>query len=147
MALLSVAEVMYDPDLVEKYSVRRRQQVVDIHGRSTSVETLLTGQIGTINAGNPNNLERGSPDYEYATNTISVVTAFDLFCEMDGYLPDIVVWGGTNYTVVEINQYPQFGPGFSQATCTSTDRNDKMPVKAAGLSLNIKTNSGLSALL
>jgi len=149
MALLDVNFVLKDPDLSETFTVRRRQQVIDIHGRSTINETDYLGTVGVINAGDPNDLRRDNPEYEFATNTISLVTDFDLIGETEGYLPDIVFWRGANYTVIYINQYPQFGPGFIQAVCTQTDRQDKLPPLFSNgqMALNNARNSNLAGLL
>lgn len=149
MALLDVNFVLKDPDLSEIFTVRRRQQVIDVHGRSTIVETDYKNVVGVINAGDPNDLIRDNPEYEIFRNTISLVTDFDLIGAMEGYLPDIVLWRGANYTAVYINQYPQFGPGFIQAVCTQTDRNDVLPPLYLNgqIALNTARNSNLIGLL
>lgn len=147
MAFLDVTSILLDPDLTDIFTVRRRQEIVDNHGRSTIQETLFAGQIGVITSSNPNDLERPE-EYEAFTRSISVVCRFRLRGETVGYQPDVVVWHGNNYVVKHIDLYPQFGAGFIQADCESMDRQDNAVDRLfiGQLAFNSTSNSGLLAV-
>lgn len=123
MALLDVDSPLLDPEFIDHFDVLRRQEVVDAHGRQTTVNTTFPRVIGVVTSSSPNDLERPE-DYEIFARIISIVTKFRARGEVSGYLPDIVVWRGDNFVVKHIDLYPQFGEGFYQLDCESMDRTD-----------------------
>ena len=147
MALLDVSSILIDPDLTDRFSVRRRKADVDIQGRLAISEQLFTGIIGVITTANPNDLDR-QDDFSVFTRTLSVVTRFRLRGEVKGYQPDVIVWHGNNFVVKHIDLYPQFGSGFYQAECESMDRTDNISdiILTGQMAFNSSNNSGLLAL-
>lgn len=145
MAFLDVSDVLYDSDLTENIIVRRRPQNSNSYGRPSpdSVE-IDYPTIAVVTSSNPNDLNRQDPDLEVASRTISVITDFKIRGQIEGYLPDVVVWRGNNFVVAYIDLYPQFGAGFYQAICTSMDRNDySTDIATTGqLAFNSAKNSG-----
>ncbi|MDG7050613.1 MAG: hypothetical protein JRZ94_05360 [Nitrososphaerota archaeon] len=149
MPLLTIDDILLDADIADSFTVRRRQQVIDTNGRAQVTEIDYANIVGVVNAGDPNDLHRDNAEFELAWNTISIVTNFTLVCVLEGYLPDIISWRGGNYTVNNLNEYPQFGPGFVQAVCTNMDRIESMnPSYVNGQLIFSTTNdSGLIGIL
>ena len=143
MALLDVSNILFDPDLTDGIIVRRRQQNSDNYGRPNVIETDYP-TTAVVTSNNPNDLNRWDPDLEFASRTIHLVTNFKVQGQIEGYLPDVVVWRGNNFIVAYIDLYPQFGEGFYQVVCTSMDRNDYSTsvVLTGEMAFNLKTNSG-----
>jgi hypothetical protein len=150
MALLDVSSVLLDPDFVTFVTIKRRLQVIDAHGRPALVETLFPRIPAVINSGSPNNLSRDE-DHATFTRSINVVLSFKIIGQVDGFLPDIVIWEGNNFIVDSFDPYPQYGAGFYQVTCTSMDKNDSMVDAAVnttmGSSFNAGTNSALLGII
>lgn len=148
MALLDVTQILTDPDLVDIFDVIRRQETVDNTGTSVVTPTTFSRVIGVVTSIGPSSLDR-SENYQTFTRSISVVTKFPLRGETTGYQPDIVYWRGDSFVVKAIDPYPQFGPGFWQAECTSMDKTDAAldVVPQAPLSFSLAGNSGYLALM
>ena len=123
MALLDVSSILLDPDFVDSFNVRRRNQTIDAHGRAAINETIFSKVFGVVTAISPSDLDR-KDNYEAMSRSISIVCQFHLRGETTDYQPDIVVWKGSNYLVKHVDPYPQFGMGFFQVECTSIDKTD-----------------------
>lgn len=147
MPLLDVTQILTDPDLADSFAVKRRTQVIDAHGRTTTTDQLIPGVIGVVTAISPSDLDRRE-DYQAMSRSISVVTKFHLRGEVTGYQPDIVVWKGDNYLVKHVNNYPHFGPGFMEAECSSMDKTDLPfePQAPGGLTFNQASNAIFATL-
>jgi hypothetical protein len=142
VALIDVSEILTDPDLSsDRIKVRRRQQIIDSNGRTT--ESIIEFNIrAVVTSDSPNDLRREDAEYAFSNNAISVICKFQLIGQAEGYFPDIVVFGGNNYLVCDINSYPQFGKGFYETTCISMDRNEKiLDLDEPKMSFNFKQNS------
>lgn len=123
MALLDVTEILLDAEFVDTFDVRRRQQIIDDHGRVVSNEVLFSDVVGVVTAISPSDLER-KDDYDAMSRSISIVCKFHLRGETTGHQPDIVAWRGNNFLVKHVDPYPQFGAGFFQIECSSMDKTD-----------------------
>lgn len=123
MPFLDVSDIASDPDFADRFTVVRRAETVDMHGRSTVTERLFKNVIGVVTAGSPNDLDRAA-DYQTMTRSLTVVTKFALQGVVTGYQPDIILWRGTRHLVKHVAPYPQFGQGFYQAECSSMANTD-----------------------
>ena len=147
MALLDVTSVLTDPDFVSEFTVERRIETVDNHGRSVQTIEKFSA-IGVVTASSPNELERPE-EYEKFGRAITVVTKSKLRGAIKNYQPDIIVWLGNRFVVKAIDLYPQFGAGFYQieAEALETVLNGA-PVESNGaLAFNLSVNSGSFVLL
>lgn len=145
---LDVTSVLLDPEFTDSFTVLRRQEIIDAHGRSTLNIVTFPAVIGVVTSSNPNDLDRPE-EYEAFTRTISVVTKFRARGEVTGYQPDIIVWRGDNFVVKHIDLYPQFGAGFYQLDCESMDRTDLStdPTPFNKLIFNVATNTEYMGLI
>ena len=123
MAFLDVTGILTDPDLCDSFTVLRRVQVIGSNGRVTTATSTFANIVGVVTMSAPNELDRRD-DFQVATRSISIVGKFQLYGEATAYQPDIVVWRGDQYLVKQVDLYPQFGPGFYQAECSSMDKTD-----------------------
>lgn len=123
MPLLDVTQILTDPDFADSFSVRRRSDVIDTHGRSVPTEQVFAGVIGVVTANSPSDLDR-KEDYQTMSRSITIVCKFSLRGETTSFQPDIVVWRGSNFLVKHVDLYPHFGAGFFQAECSSMDKTD-----------------------
>lgn len=142
MPFLNVDTVFIDPDFTDRFTVDRRVETVDTHGRSV-VGHEYFHETGVVTAVSPNDLQR-QEGYQAMSRSISIVCKFNLHGETSGMQPDIVVWRGSNYLVKHVDPYPQFGVGFFQAECSSMDRVDPaLSAEVLGqLVFNLPANSG-----
>lgn len=122
---LDMTDAVLDDDLMDCFSVIRRPQVITTKGRVTTPNNVTYNPVyGAVNAGSPNDLDRGA-DEQHFTKSISVVTPFRLRGEANGYQPDIVVWRGDNYLVKSLGDYSR--SGWVWAECESIDFLDNPP--------------------
>jgi hypothetical protein len=142
MALLDVTQILTDPDLTDRFSVRRRAESVDSTGFAVETEEFIPNLIGVIVSISPSDLDRQA-DYQTMSRSITVVSKFALRGEVTGFQPDLVVWRGNNYLVKHIDPYPQFGPGFFQAECSSVDKTDA--ILESGFVPQLSFNSAANA--
>lgn len=142
MPLLDVSSVLFDADFADRFTVRRRTETLDIHGRSTVQNQDTPNVIGVVTANSPSDLDRRE-DYQNMTRSIGIVTQFRLRGETTSTQPDIVIWRGSNYLVKHVDPYPQFGKGFMQAECSSMDRVDPPfdPAVSGQVSFNQSQNA------
>lgn len=119
MALLDVTDVLFDPDLTDTFTVERRVETVGSNGRSTTSVTAFSG-LGVVTSAGPNDLAR-LDDSQRMGRVISIVTAANLRGAVNGYQPDVIQWRGNRFVIATIDNYPQFGSGFTQAICVGMD--------------------------
>lgn len=111
--------------LVDDFSVKRRIETIDEHGRM-SVATTIIPTFGVVVPATPDDLDT-SPDMRYARKTLSITTEFRLRGPASGYQPDWVSWRGDDYQVTNVGDYSAFGDGFIIATAQSRDAQDQPP--------------------
>jgi hypothetical protein len=126
VADLDVTDLLLDTDLAgSQFTVLRRQEAIDTHGRSQLTTTPFTNVVGAVFPTGENSLVRQA-DFSTQASTITVVTMFGLRgASTDGtnnYQPDLVQWRGGNYIVKSVKPY-LYGPGFVEAECTTVDLN------------------------
>lgn len=124
MANLDVSDVLCDPDIADSFTVIRRAQVINNHGRATLVPQTLKNKIGVITAASGNDLMR-LPEEQRTGRNLTVVTKFRLHATVQGFAPDLILWQGDYYIVKEVDPYPQYGQGFVQAIVGSIDYQDQ----------------------
>ena len=156
MPYLDVSYSILNPMLADKFSVLRRQEVVDTHGRSTvPFPEWFTGTVGVVTAASPNDLKR-HPEVDFTQRTLSVITRFRLFgsaatVAQQSFKPDLVYLGGDFFIVRTVDPYPRFGAGFVQTLVESIDPQDYPvgfpPVNVTRLQFNIPQNAAWAALI
>ena len=130
MPSLDMSEALTEPSFQDTFSIKRRRQVVNEYGETAMVETTLTGLTGIITMGGDNSLNRGE-DEEHQGKTMSIVTQVRLRgaskVSTDQYLPDLILWHGSEFLVNTVEDYTAFGSGWVQAEATSQTAVDGAP--------------------
>lgn len=114
MPYLDVSDVLLDPMIADRFTVKRRVQSVSAHGRTSITTTEIPNVVGVVNAASPNDLER-LDDSQRMGRHLSIVTKYRLVGPAPGLQPDLIHWGGDDFIVQTIDPYPQYGQGFVQA--------------------------------
>lgn len=123
MPSLDVSMVLSDPDLADTFSVRRRAETVGQNGRVATTPTLIEDIIGVITWDTGETKRRD--DAQISQEGIKVVTQFSLRDESTGFQPDVIIWRGGEYTVMQTEPYRHFGEGFTSAKAVSTRATDR----------------------
>jgi hypothetical protein len=118
----------FDPSFMDTIVVVRRVQQINSKGRVQLVETART--VGAVVvAATPNDLER-VPEQELMQKSIRVTSpqfrlqgpAIDEVGSTT--LPDQILWHGSMFVVVALEDYSGYGRGFTSAICTSMSQPD-----------------------
>lgn len=129
MPFLDVSDLTTDPDLADTFTVTRRKEVLD-HGRVSTIDTVYADQAGVIDMAGPDDLKR-FPEGQITGRVISIVTPFRLMASgkigADQYQPDVITWEGSDYTVINVDPYTQFGAGQVEALAESKMAQDPPP--------------------
>jgi hypothetical protein len=115
MPLLDVSDA-FDPDFMDRMTVRRRAQTVGDNGRATVKESRQAFD-GIVCNDSGDTLQRGSDSARVAAG-INITTPFALRIDGEGFDADVVEWDGRAYTVVAVKDYGRYGAGFCIATCS-----------------------------
>ncbi len=127
---IDVSEVFGDPLFTETLTVRRRKEVIGSNGRATTSERTYR-PMGIVIPQDGGDLTR-TPNMQTANSIIEVHTQFRLRGpskdQIDArYQPDIVVWNGDPYVVVQPVNFSKYGFGFIRAVCASMADVDHAP--------------------
>lgn len=130
MPFLDVSDLTVDPDFADTFTVTRRREAFD-HGRLIpGATTVYAGVIGVIDMAGPNELKR-FPEGQITGKVISIVTKFRLMASgkigTDTYQPDTVTWHGSDYVIIWIDDYDEFGAGQIEALAESRTTQDPPP--------------------
>lgn len=123
MAWMDFSAVVLSPYLTDRFDVIRRTDTINTHGRSVPRTETLRGKVGVITAASPNDLAR-LPEAQVQGRSLSIVTKFPLFGMGVANQPDLIVWNGDHFVVLNLEPYPQFGAGFYQSIVSSVDYQD-----------------------
>lgn len=125
MAFLDVSDLTLDPDFASSFTVQRRSQIINDSGVvSMAVRSLPA--IGVVMSPTSKDLIRGDAA-QLLGKLITVDTTFALQGPAPGFQPDLVVWHGDSYVVVQLDDYSNFGMGFVHALCQSIDITSQPP--------------------
>ena len=109
MALISVAELLLDPDFVDSVTVLRQVETVGDDGIAVreivSITIMASIQSNSDNLVMPPELSRTEGSYE-------IITTFPLLTATDTNAADVVVWNGRQHRVVSIGRFGNFREGF-----------------------------------
>lgn len=130
MPMLDVSEVLLDPMFAERLTIIRREEVVGENGRNQLSPTTITPKpVGVVTSESNERIKREDRG-QYRDKGIRVHTKFRLrgpSKDASEFQPDIVQWNGNPYVVAQIDDYSQFGAGFTSALCMSMSSIDKAP--------------------
>jgi hypothetical protein len=103
MALITVAELLHDPDFIDPVTVARQVQEVDTDGLAVVTEVKI--QIyASIQSASGDDLTM-TPDLARTESTFEVITTFPLLTATDATAADEVIWRGQRFTVINIGRF------------------------------------------
>ena len=103
MPLISVAELLFDPDFVDPVTVFRQVQRVGIDGIAVVNEVAIS-ILASIQSASGDDLTM-TPDLARTESTFEVITTFPLLTATDGTAADEVLWRGQRFTVINIGRF------------------------------------------
>jgi hypothetical protein len=117
-------EVLYDGFVAgTKFVVIRRRSWTDVNGIERHQHKRIDA-VGSIFPTGDNSLLR-EPDEQAQNKEITVICNFLLrgasSLENSEWQPDIVFWKGEHFLAQSIEDYSQFGPGFTATRCVAFD--------------------------
>lgn len=118
MPELDVSFLTFDPMLATLFNIERRAQVIGDYGRVSTTDTLIENVSGVVHRIEGSGLMMND-DKQLIPREISVVTATPVYPALDGQQPDIILWRGGRYKVIDVVEHPQFGAGTYQVVASS----------------------------
>lgn len=116
MPLLDVSDVLTDPDFCDRTLVcERNTSSTDSTGRGV-ITTQIVPFSGVVTSDKGELLQRGAVG-EHATDSMLVITRFQLRDAGMAATADVVQWDDRRWTVTKVNSYSKYGVGFVEATC------------------------------
>jgi len=113
MASLDMSDA-FDPDTMdEAVCVRSGPQTINESGIASQATSNTTFYGAFISEGRW--IQRGA-DWERVSGSMLCVTPFLLNDGSKGQTADVVVFAGRSYTVSNVNDFSNYGPGFVDAT-------------------------------
>ena len=121
MASIDVTGVLASLNIAnQQFSVVQRSETLD-HGRSVISNVVVPNLRGAVQPLGDNSLLR-EEQYSTSNNGITVWTKFRLNAvsvTIAGVKrqPDLILWGGAYYEVKILDDWTDFGPGYTKAEC------------------------------
>lgn len=106
MALITVAELLYDADFVDPCTVLRQVETVGDDGYVTYA-TQSIPIVASIQAAGGDSLTV-LPELARTGGTYEVITTFPLATATDTNAADIVLWRGSEFVVTQIGRFGNF---------------------------------------
>lgn len=119
MALIDLTEIVMDPDFGDSFTIVRRGQVIDDHGRASQTEALSSA-FGSVQAASGKTLEL-FPDLARTSGQVEIYTTTALRAAADGRAADDILWAGMRYTVVAVRDWMNWGAGWNLAIANQVD--------------------------
>jgi hypothetical protein len=116
---LDLTFLLEDPDFATVFDVQTQVQIVTGGGLGVDTPTKTYNIVGVVTALGAKNLDR-VPEGQRQEGAIQVYTMQPLSTGGAGRDADLVYWpagGTTAYTVVNVNDWSQFGSGWYEAIC------------------------------
>ncbi len=117
MANVDVTPLMYDPDFVDPIVVIRRQTTVNDFGENVTTECTYNF-IGSVQPASGKALSR-LPDGLQVADVTSFWIKGPITVSGAGKYPDILVFRGKRFQVRQVNDWTNFGVGWSEGLCVA----------------------------
>jgi hypothetical protein len=122
-----------DDSFLDQVTVIRRMVVVNDRGRRVDSETAFS-IMAVVTASTPNDLQ-SLPEYNYMGKAITVCASSEQYSDRavlqgpsDHHSADQLLWHGSVFLVMSIDDYSGYGRGFIQATAVSMTQPDPSPI-------------------
>ncbi len=117
MATIDVSELMDDPDFVDGVTVFRRNTAIGSNGRQTITE-IRTDNVNAIVQPASGDVVAKLPEGARIDGAMSVWTRYTLRAMATGVQPDEIEWRGRRYVVSTLNDFDNWGAGYTNAIMT-----------------------------
>ncbi len=115
--------MLSDPQFTDHFAVVRRVQTVNDFGEVGTANSTIHNVLGVVTPAKPGDLRR-VPEMQHGTRTITIFTKTLLNSAATGRQPDLLLWSGDTFMVIEVLPWTRFGPGWVRCIATSVDRID-----------------------
>lgn len=123
----------FDVSFLDDVTVIRHVTTVNDKGRRADTTSAFSIKA-VVTASSPDDLQR-LPEVEYMNKAISVAAQSDQYTDRavlqgpgEGTAADELIWHGSSYQVMSIQDYSGYGRGFIQATAISMSQPDPSPI-------------------
>lgn len=117
MAQIDVTELLTDPDFVDKIQVLNRYSRVDNLGDNTISEQCLN-TIGSVQPASGKNLAR-LPEALRVANVMDFFFKGSLPLTDGNQYPSVLVFKGRRFQVQTVQDWSNWGSGWTQGTCVA----------------------------
>jgi hypothetical protein len=121
--------MLSDPQFTDRFAVVQRVQLVDNFGQVSTSNTTTHNVLGVVTPAKPGDLRR-VPEMQRGTRTIVIFTKALLNSAAQSgstqRQPDLLLWSGDTFMVIEVLPWNRFGPGWVRVVATSVDRIDSV---------------------
>jgi hypothetical protein len=122
MALISVSELMTDPDFVNTVLVITRVSTVNQYGENSLTESTAT-TVGSVQPANGKEIER-LPEALRTKNVRKFWIKGDISTgSSGGGYPAILSFAGKRYQVIQVFDWSNFGQGYNEGLCVAEEVN------------------------
>lgn len=116
MALLDVSELLGDPDFTDVAQIIRRSRAVNEFGENVLTEAPTNDLLVVVQPAKPSALER-LPEGAKLKESINIWFQGTINIEAVNGYSDIIVWRGDRYTVIDTDDFTNYGAGYTKALC------------------------------
>jgi hypothetical protein len=116
VANIDVSDLLLDPDFVDAITVIHRTATVDQYGVNQIVETAVPS-YGCVQPASGESVQRLA-DALQSSDISSFWVQGRIIADATSSYPDIIVWQGNRFQVQLVNDYMNYGRGYTQGICT-----------------------------
>jgi hypothetical protein len=128
MPTLDVSEVLDSPEFQDMVTVSRANDTVDENGMaSVGTPQIFNNVPAVVTFAGPNDIEI-VPEATSMAKYIVIVTRFRLRGPASSGQPDKVTYQGSQFKVINLDPYCNYGSGFVEAIAQSIEYVDPAPV-------------------
>lgn len=119
MANIDVSELLTDPDFVEAVIVNRTDLTMQDTGVAAQTVTTFPGVLMSVQPASGQALML-LPEAQRTDGMYEVWTQFELRSSQDNpaHLSDKIIWKGRTLLVTKLDDFQNYGQGYSHALCT-----------------------------
>lgn len=115
MALIDVSELLLDPDFVDAIALVHRTPTVNEFGENTLVESQIQ-TVGSVQPASGKTIQR-LPDALRVQDVSSFWVQGKIVADGRSQYPDVLCFRGTRYAVQTVQDWSNWGGGWSEGTC------------------------------
>ena len=127
--------------MLDSVTVIRHTSAVNERGRRADTTNAFSIQA-VVTAAGPDDLQR-LPDVEFMSKAISICAPSNQFSDKaplqgptEFTAADEILWHGSSYVIMTVQDYSGYGRGFIQATAVSMSQPDPAPMPMMGHNIN-----------